>query len=292
MNTLTLELNSIDPYVRYSHFFEVDEHSYPSTVCAYEYRMLYVTAGNGFMRIEDREYAIKPGSLLVWRPGTAYRFLPSPEGMTVYAINFDMTCHFRAEKQLPIVPSVISEFKREQIVELVEFSDAPRLNDTVYIPYIPEAEKCFYNINNEFLACKNFSAIYIKGQLLILFNKIARYLVTDEHHKNGASHGLIDSMITYIKDNFEKELSNEKMGEIFNFHPAHINRLFLKNTGRSLHQYIIMYRLSIALNLLQTTSDSIAEISLKVGFKDPNYFSRCFKKHFNTSPGSYRHGEL
>ncbi len=291
MNIVTLDCGSIDPFVRYSHFFHVDKTSYLSTQCAYEYRMLYVTSGDGMMRVDDREYALGAGTLLVWRPGVPYKFLPSEEGMMVYAINFDMTGHYSREKHLPIVPDVAGEFDREQIVEIADFSDAPRLNDTVYIPCDTELEKYFYNIDNAFLARKNFSPVYIKGQFLMLIYKILGHLVTDDTNKITVGNGLIDAMIAYIKENYSREISNKKMGESFNFHPAHINRIFLKNTGCSLHRYIIIYRLNIALNLLQTTSGSIAEICLRVGFKDPNYFSRCFKRYFGTSPSSYRHGE-
>jgi AraC-like DNA-binding protein len=58
----------------------------------------------------------------------------------------------------------------------------------------------------------------------------------------------------------------------------------VKNTGYSLRQYLIRYRINAAFNLLQTTDMSITDISLKVGFSDINYFSRCFKKILGVRP--------
>jgi len=45
--------------------------------------------------------------------------------------------------------------------------------------------------------------------------------------------------------------------------------------------------LKMAAQLLLETDLTIAEISYKVGFEDPFYFSKCFKAHFNVSPSKY-----
>jgi len=55
-------------------------------------------------------------------------------------------------------------------------------------------------------------------------------------------------------------------------------------TGQSVHEFIRTVRLKRAAQLLETGKLSIAEVAYRVGFNDPHYFSRCFKKQFGISP--------
>ncbi len=58
--------------------------------------------------------------------------------------------------------------------------------------------------------------------------------------------------------------------------------------GKSASEFIQSLRMKEAARLLKSDSSSISEISGQVGFQDPSYFSKCFKKHFNISPKEYQ----
>ncbi len=55
-------------------------------------------------------------------------------------------------------------------------------------------------------------------------------------------------------------------------------------TGQSANEFILSLRMKKALALLQTNDLSISEIAYQVGFNDPKYFSKCFKKYYGRSP--------
>ena len=59
-------------------------------------------------------------------------------------------------------------------------------------------------------------------------------------------------------------------------------------TGKSASEFIQSLRMKEAARLLKSDSSSISEISGQVGFQDPSYFSKCFKKHFKISPKEYQ----
>ncbi len=59
-------------------------------------------------------------------------------------------------------------------------------------------------------------------------------------------------------------------------------------TGKSPKEYIRKQRLLKAAQLLKETDKPIAEISFETGFESRAYFNKCFKKHFNSTPTSYR----
>lgn len=58
-------------------------------------------------------------------------------------------------------------------------------------------------------------------------------------------------------------------------------------TNQTPNEFIMAMRMKYASKLIEQTSMNISQVSDKVGFKDANYFSKCFKKHFDLSPKQY-----
>lgn len=65
-------------------------------------------------------------------------------------------------------------------------------------------------------------------------------------------------------------------------------RLFKKYYNVTVTRYINNYKLQKAKKLLKYTDLNIIEIAYSLGFSEPSYFCRIFKKAYNLSPGKYR----
>ncbi len=63
---------------------------------------------------------------------------------------------------------------------------------------------------------------------------------------------------------------------------------FKEKKNCTVMQYLENVRLKKARELLETSSLSISDISLMVGYNDPNYFARSFKKVYELTPREYR----
>ena len=70
--------------------------------------------------------------------------------------------------------------------------------------------------------------------------------------------------------------------------PAHFRRLFKQQLGLPPHQFLIYCRLETAAALLLRGHPSVAEIALRAGFTDQNYFARMFKRRYRITPLEYR----
>lgn len=66
---------------------------------------------------------------------------------------------------------------------------------------------------------------------------------------------------------------------------------FKEVTGKSYNEYIIFIRMERAKEMLCHTDMHISDIASALGYKDQNYFSRCFRKMEGTSPSEYRKDE-
>ena len=92
----------------------------------------------------------------------------------------------------------------------------------------------------------------------------------------------------FIHSCYMKEISLNKLASVACLNNAYFLREFKKYFGVSPHQYIMQRRLNAAQNLLETTSNSIAEICFEIGYSDVTSFSKLFKKKFLLTPGEYR----
>lgn len=70
--------------------------------------------------------------------------------------------------------------------------------------------------------------------------------------------------------------------------PSYLSRVYAGNSGVSLIEYIVSYRIKKACELLRTTFLPINQVSLQVGYSNVNYFAKLFRAQKGTSPSEYR----
>lgn len=92
----------------------------------------------------------------------------------------------------------------------------------------------------------------------------------------------------FIEEHFSEDLDLATIAGVAGLSPFHFCRLFREFTGRSPHQYLLRTRLERAAQLLRETDLRVTEIAMSVGFQDVTHFSRAFRRHTGSLPGSYR----
>lgn len=92
----------------------------------------------------------------------------------------------------------------------------------------------------------------------------------------------------YVIEHYNSELSIKEIADFVHLNPEYLTRLFKKETGAPLKDYIIEYRISMAKNLLANSSLSISTIASEVGYQNFSYFANLFKKLEQLTPREYR----
>lgn len=90
----------------------------------------------------------------------------------------------------------------------------------------------------------------------------------------------------YIQKNFAKIRTIQDLAEKFNYSPAYLSKLFLEYKNISPTEYIINLRIEKAKDLL-SSSKKVKEVAMCVGYTDPLYFGKLFKKRTGMSPKQY-----
>ncbi|WP_160689193.1 helix-turn-helix domain-containing protein [Clostridium sp. C2-6-12] len=99
---------------------------------------------------------------------------------------------------------------------------------------------------------------------------------------------LFDDVKDYIKENIASELEQEKVAGNFGLSVYYFSRTFKEVTGTNFSDYINKCRIDVAKELLSTGEMNVKEVCFKVGYNDPNYFSKVFKKYEGISPANYK----
>lgn len=99
---------------------------------------------------------------------------------------------------------------------------------------------------------------------------------------------LVRKAITYIRLHLADQLSLGRIAGGIKVSPSYLSRLFNREVGESVSNYITKARVEKAAELLSFSRMTIQNTAFYVGFNDFNYFSRCFKKYKNMTPTEYR----
>lgn len=104
------------------------------------------------------------------------------------------------------------------------------------------------------------------------------------------SMSVVETAKEYIQNNYSKDISLDDVSRTVNISPYYFSKIFKEETGEGFVEYLTGIRIEKAKELLNTTEYSIKEICSMVGYADPNYFSRSFKKNVGVTPTEYKDG--
>lgn len=99
---------------------------------------------------------------------------------------------------------------------------------------------------------------------------------------------IVSRVKNYIDKHIAEKLSRKDIVAYVALNDSYLSRLFRKNTGMSLSDYILQKKILKAKAMLIQTNLSISEISEKLGYDTSAYFIKLFKREVGMSPREYR----
>ncbi len=98
----------------------------------------------------------------------------------------------------------------------------------------------------------------------------------------------IESAAAYLREHYASAMTVAQVAARTSLSTSHFAALFRDRIGQSVHSYIVDVRMSKAREMLDLSSASIGDVAAAVGYDDPFYFSRQFRKTHGMTPTAYR----
>lgn len=191
------------------------------------------------------------------------------------------------------VSKIINNFYAVLIDFKLEPGEAVKLFTEVCIKVqmnVPECDKSLVELyGNEYSFVKALGAFdtldAMKSYAIDIFESMVKNIEKIRRTKDVKT---VEIVKAYIQKHYNEDISLNKIVEVTYLSPSYVCDLFKKQTGENIINYLTRVRIEKAKLLLKDIKVKTYEVGQQVGYEDPTYFSKVFKKAVGVSPSEYR----
>ncbi len=275
-----MKFSNIRPFVRFARFQTIVEKKHQCPMMPRDHRLFYVLKGTAQILLDNQITELSKGDLIIIPSGTVYQHLNTE--VEYIAFNFDYTDEFK-ELIAPIYPNSQKGISNKPVLENFLFEDEKIFNNILVVNDCSELQRTLIKIVDIY----NNPLSYSNLQASVLFTNVLIESLRKHNNNNNNNNCKFSRIIQYIQQHYSEPITNITLGEIFNYHPNYLSAEFKRQTGKTLHNYILEFRISKAVNIIEDGEKDLSIIASSVGFSDYNYFSRYFKKILKITPRKY-----
>ncbi len=232
-----------------------------------DFQLLYIASGKAHFHFGDEEKIVTAGHMVLYRPKEPQKYEYYGEDQTeVYWVHFT----------------------GGNVTNLLRSYGLTDDKKVFYCGSGLEYQNIFRTMIYELQMCKDNYAEMLEMYLRQIFIMLQRYFKSSAKVENFRIVEEIDKATEYFNEHYNENISIDEYAENNHVSISWFIRNFKQYTGSTPMQYILAKRIYNAEILLQNPAYNVTEISQIVGYDNPLYFSRIFKKAKGLSPSEYR----
>ncbi len=234
-----------------------------------EYVFIYCVDGKGWYSVKNRRYDVHRDQYFILPAGEPHVYASDEDDpWTIYWI------HFRGELAQYYVTNIHSPF------------DVTPTKKSRILNRINLFEEIFQSLDHSYAIENIRYAMATFQHYLASLRYIQQYREAVANADNG--NDVVSMAIHYFEENIEHEITLKNVSDFVGKSPSHLSSVFKEKIGYSPLNYFTLLKIKKACEMLDNSGMKINQISLKLGYEDPYYFSRQFSKVMGMSPKSYR----
>lgn len=232
-----------------------------------DYQLLYIAAGKAHFHFDGKEQIVTAGHMVLYRPKEPQKYEYYGEDQTeVYWVHF-------------------TGGNVKNILRSYGLTDDKRV---FYCGSGLDYQNLFRTMINELQMCKVNYAEMLEMYLRQIFIMLQRYFLNSLKTDNAHVVEEINKATLYFNEHYSEDISIDDYAQNNHVSVSWFIRNFKQCTGSTPMQYILSKRIYNAEILLHDSTYNVTEIAEIVGYDNPLYFSRIFKKVKGISPSEYR----
>ncbi|MCR8660222.1 AraC family transcriptional regulator [Paenibacillus endoradicis] len=254
----------------------------------YDYELLYVSHGEAATEMNGQRYVLQEGQLIFLSAGIYHQNeITSRPNSQFIGIHFDFFDELDIQTEEDMVVNEDKVQSNKFCIEAVASSFSPLSEDPVYTPplaCVQLMEQLVYEFTNRSLGYE----LVCKALMLQILAHLLRTQITRQLADKSIHTIAIKKLMDAIQADPSASWNNKALAEIMCLNEDHMAKLFKKVARMTPGEYVSSIRHHHARRLLRETHLSIEAIGGNIGYDDPHYFSRIFRKHEGISPKQYR----
>lgn len=232
-----------------------------------DFQLLYIASGKAHFHFGEKEEIVTAGHMVLYRP-------KEPQKYEYYGT--DQTEAYWVH------------FTGGNVTNLLRSYGLTNDKKVFYCGSDLEYKNLFRAMIQELQMCREDYPEMLEIYLRQIFIKLHRYLNTVSRVDNSQIAEEIDKATMYFSEHYNEDICIEEYAKTHNMSTSWFIRNFKQYTGSTPMQYILSIRLHNAEALLKSNQYNVTEIASIIGYDNPLYFSRIFKKAKGLSPSEYR----
>ncbi|MGF1718970.1 AraC family transcriptional regulator [Vibrio kyushuensis] len=247
--------------------------------------LFIVFDGSGKHQVAGHVYPLNKGDVFVINGEVEHGF-KDVNNLRIINLMFDSKAPLFESPQLKLLPGYQALFNVEPIARQTSEYQAKLTLDLVQLARI---EELLNQIDFEYNNAPNGFELMLSSLMQQLVINLSRTYQGGSQDNNQQTLALSRALV-HIEQHFSStQLNSEAIGKAAFISKRQVERLFRQFFQTSPNQYIREVQLKHAARLLKDDMNlSIQAISEQCGFSDSNYFSKCFKSQYGSSPRQFR----
>lgn len=143
-----------------------------------------------------------------------------------------------------------------------------------------------YELNNQFLSL--LSREQTLDDLCYLLQDVVESFMSAMFNRLDKGNPYVRRALSYMAEHYSQPLTLEKVAKEVGLSVSYFSALFHQVVGASFREHLCAIRIEESKQLLLSTSYSLTDIAIAVGFADQSYFCKMFKKIVGMTPGKFR----
>ena len=266
------------------HYLEVEGNFHHKEESHNFWEMVFSKKGAVICSANGKEIKLNEGEIIFHKPNESHALkVDDYENSGVFVMSFE--CNSEAMRFFSDRKIKLSAKQMKYIKEIIEI--AKRTYDIT-----------FYDLETDIMRLLPHPTLggeqLIKNLLETLLIDVMRSM-TETQDGNDVflldteiNNKLAEEIMEILKTNIENKLSVDDVSKAINYSKAYVFRQFKAATGKGVMEYYLELKIKKSKDLLNENLLSIREISEKLCFDTPNYFSKTFKKIVGITPTEYK----